>query len=165
MGYSLGDMAANLVYRILMAFQFVFFSEILGLSSAAVGTVSAVAGLVRAAVCGHLLADLHEPGWEPTMQMVYAYVMYFLLMAVYTVNNVPYCALKGVMTADIDERTTLSSYRFVAVTVAQLIVQVFTWPLVAKLGQDDDARGWSLTIGIFAVITLFLFVVSLCNMR
>jgi len=99
------------------------------------------------------------------MQMVYAYVMYFLLMAVYTVNNVPYCALNGVMTADIDERTTLSSYRFVAVTIAQLIVQVFTWPLVAKLGQGDDARGWSLTVGIFAVITVVLFVISFFTVR
>ena len=69
------------------------------------------------------------------MQMVYAYIMYFLLMAIYTVNNVPYCALNGVMTGNIDERTVLSSYRFVAVVIAQLIIQVFTWPLVAKLVQ------------------------------
>ena len=55
-------------------------------------------------------------------------------MAIYTVNNVPYCALNGVMTGDVNERTSLSTYRFVAAMGAGLIVQGMTWPLVAKFG-------------------------------
>ncbi|MFP4283052.1 MAG: MFS transporter [Opitutales bacterium] len=193
-GYSLGDMAANLVFQLLMSFQFVFFTSIMGLSSAAAGALFLIGRFFDAFTdpAMGIIADrtrtrwgrfrpwliwsalpfaaifwltFTDPGWEPTMQMVYAYLMYFLLMAVYTVNNVPYAALNGVMTADIDERTTLSSYRFVAVTIAQLVVQVFTWPLVAKLGQGDDARGWSLTIGIFAIVTVVLFVITFFTVR
>ena len=67
------------------------------------------------------------------MQMVYAYIMYFLLMGIYTVNNVPYCALNGVMTGDPDERTVLSSYRFVAMTVAQLLLSSVDWLLAASV--------------------------------
>lgn len=193
-GYSMGDMAANLVFQLLMSFQFVFFTSILGLKPGAAGALFLV-GRVFDAITDPMMGIIADrtktrwgrfrpwlvwsalpfaaifwltftnPGWEPTMQMVYAYGMYFLLMAVYTVNNVPYCALNGVMTSDIDERTTLSSYRFVAVTVAQLVVQVFTWPLVAKLGGGDDSRGWSLTIGIFAVVTILLFVITFFTVR
>lgn len=193
-GYSLGDMAANLVFQLLMSFQFVFFTSIMGLSASAAGALFLI-GRVFDAVTDPLMGIVADrtktrwgrfrpwlvwtalpfagifwmaftsPGWEPTMQMVYAYIMYFLLMGIYTINNVPYCALNGVMTGNIDERTTLSSYRFVAVTIAQLIVQVFTWPLVAKLGGGDDARGWSLTVAIYAVFTIFLFVISFFTVR
>lgn len=193
-GYSMGDLAANLVFQLLMSFQFVFFTAIMGLSAGAAGTLFLIGRIFDAFTdplmgivadrtktrwgrfrpwlvwsalpfAGIFWLSFTSPGWEPTMQMVYAYVMYFLLMAIYTVNNVPYCALNGVMTGNIDERTILSSYRFVAVVIAQLIVQVFTWPLVAKLGAGDDARGWSLTVGIFALATIFLFIISFISVR
>ena len=107
----------------------------------------------------------NTPDTGPTGRLVYAWITYFSLMAIYTVNNVPYCALNGVMTGDINERTSISAYRFVAVTITGFIVQGLTWPLVAKLGQGDDARGWSITIGIFAVITVFLFVISFLSVK
>jgi Na+/melibiose symporter-like transporter len=69
------------------------------------------------------------------------------------------------MTGDPDERTVLSSYRFVAMTMAQLLVQVFTWPLVAKFGGGDDARGWSITVGIFAILSIFLFIITFFSVR
>ena len=186
-GYSLGDAAANLVFQVLMAYQFYFFTAIMGLKPAAAGTLFLIGRFFDAFTdpAMGVLADrtkhrwgrfrpwilwsalpfagifwltFTSPGWSPTGQMVYAYVMYFLLMGVYTVNNVPYCALNGVMTGDVDERTSLSTYRFASVTITQFVVQGLTWPLVAKLGQGDDARGWSITMGIFAFATVFLFV-------
>ena len=54
-------------------------------------------------------------------------------MTLYSMNNMPYSALGGVMTADLNERTKLNSYRFVSVNVAQFIVGGFTLPLVAKV--------------------------------
>ena len=49
------------------------------------------------------------------------------------------------MTGDVNERTSLSSYRFVSAMIAQLIVGGFTLPLVAKFGQGDSAKGWQMT--------------------
>lgn len=193
-GYSLGDAAANLVFQVLMAYQFYFFTAIMGLSPAAAGTLFLVGRFFDAFTdpAMGILADrtkhrwgrfrpwilwsalpfagifwltFTSPGWSPTGQMVYAYLMYFLLMGIYTVNNVPYCALNGVMTGDVDERTSLSTYRFAAVTITQFIVQGLTWPLVAKLGQGDDARGWSMTMGIFAAATVILFVICFFSVK
>lgn len=193
-GYSLGDGAANLVFQVLMAYQFMFFTQILGLSPKAAGFLFLVGRFFDAFTDPAMgfIADrtktkwgrfrpwliwsalpfaaifwltFTSPGWSPTGQMVYAYIMYFLLMAVYTVNNVPYCALNGVMTGDVDERTSLSTFRFVCVTIITFIVQGLTLPLVDKFGQGDDAKGWSMTMGIFAMVTVFLFVICFFSVR
>jgi len=81
-------------------------------------------------------------------------------MAVYAVNNVPYCALNGVMTGDINERTSLSAFRFFAAMTTSFFVSGFTWPLVAKLGGGNDAKGWSMTIGFYALLSIGLFVIA-----
>ncbi|MEZ5277440.1 MAG: MFS transporter [Opitutaceae bacterium] len=188
-GYSLGDSGANFVFQVLMAYQFFFFTNVMGISPVAAGILFGI-GRIFDAFTDPLMGVIADrtkhrwgrfrpwliwsalpfaaifwltfttPDFSPDGKLIYAYVMYFLLMAVYTVNNVPYCALNGVMTGDVNERTSLSTYRFVAVTLTTFVVQGFTWPLVAKLGAGDDARGWSLTIGIFAIITIFLFLIA-----
>ena len=71
-------------------------------------------------------------------------------MTLYSANNTPYSAMTGVMTGDVNERTSLSSYRFVAAMIAQLIVGGFTLPLVAKFGQGNNAKGWQMTMGLWA---------------
>ncbi len=193
-GYSLGDGAANLVFQVLMAYQFMFFTQVLGLSPKAAGLLFLIGRFFDAFTDPAMgfIADRTQtkwgrfrpwliwsalpfaaifwltftsPGWLPTGQMVYAYLMYFLLMGVYTVNNVPYCALNGVMTGDVDERTSLSTFRFVCVTIISFIVQGLTLPLVDKFGQGDDAKGWSITMGIFAVVTIFFFVLCFFSVR
>jgi len=193
-GYSLGDAGANFVFQVLMAYQFYFFTKVMGISPVAAGTLFLI-GRFFDAITDPLMGIIADrtktrwgrfrpwlvwsalpfagifwmtfttPDFEPTGRLVYAYVMYFLLMAIYTVNNVPYCALNGVMTGDVNERTSLSTYRFVSVTIITFIVQGFTWPLVAKFGQGDDARGWSITIGIFAILTIGLMVVAFLSAR
>jgi Na+/melibiose symporter-like transporter len=193
-GYSLGDGAANLVFQVLMAYQFMFFTTVIGLSPGAAGFLFLIGRFFDAFTDPAMgfIADrtktrwgrfrpwliwsalpfaavfwltFTSPGWSPTGQMVYAYIMYFLLMAIYTVNNVPYCALNGVMTGDVDERTSLTAFRFATVTIITFIVQGMTLPLVDKFGNGDDARGWSITMGIFAVVTIFLFVICFFSVR
>ena len=46
---------------------------------------------------------------SPTAKLVYAYVTYIALTLVYTMINVPYSAMLGVLTPDPEERTVLSS--------------------------------------------------------
>ena len=193
-GYSLGDSAANFVFQVLMAYQFYFFTRVMGISPVAAGTLFLV-GRFFDAFTDPLMGAIADrtkhrwgrfrpwiiwsalpfaaifwltfttPDFPDTGRLIYAFVMYFLLMAVYTVNNVPYCALNGVMTGDVNERTSLSTFRFLAVTVTTFIVQGLTWPLVGKLGGGDDAKGWSMTIGIYAAITVVLFIVCFFSVK
>ena len=76
-----------------------------------------------------------NPGLGITGNLMWACLTNVLLMTLYSANNTPYSALGGVMTGDVNERTSLSSFRFVAAMIAQFIVGGFTLPLVAKFGR------------------------------
>ena len=79
----------------------------------------------------------------------------------YSFNNTPYSSLGGVMSADIKERTSITSVRFVFSTIAQFVVQGLTLPLVGKFSEGaDKAHGWLCTISLFAAVGfVFLLVV------
>ena len=100
-----------------------------------------------------------------TGKLMYACLTSIFLMTLYSANNTPYSAMTGVMTGDINERTRLSSYRFVAAMTAQLIVGGFTLPLVAKFGQGNNAKGWQMTMGLWATICVVLFVITFVTTR
>ena len=100
-------------------------------------------------------------GWSTGMIVAYAGITNTLLMTLYSMNNMPYSALGGVMTADLNERTKLNSYRFVSVNIAQFAVGGLTLPLVAKFAQGHDRQyGWQITMTIWAVSCLVLFMVT-----
>ncbi len=193
-GYSLGDGAANLVFQTMILFQLNFYTDTLGITAAAAGTLLLVGRLWDAffdPMMG-VMADrtntrwgkfrpwvlwtavpwgvvmvlaYSTPNFSASGKLVYACLTNVLLMTLYSANNTPYSALTGVMTGDVVERTTLSSYRFVAAMIAQLMVGGFTLPLVAKFGQGNNAKGWQMTIGLWACICVVLFVITFLTTR
>ncbi len=100
-------------------------------------------------------------GWGAGMMIAYAGITNTLLMTLYSMNNMPYSALGGVMTGDLNERTKLNSYRFVAVNIAQFIVGGLTLPLVAKFAEGSTRQhGWQMVMTIWAVVCFGLFMVT-----
>jgi GPH family glycoside/pentoside/hexuronide:cation symporter len=193
-GYSLGDAAANFVFMTMILFQLNFYTDTMGITAAAAGTMLLVGRLWDAffdPMMG-VLADrtntrwgkfrpwilwtavpwaavmvlaYTRPGFGGTALIAYAGVTNILLMTLYSANNTPYSALSGVMTGDGAERTRLSSYRFVAAMIAQLVVGGFTLPLVASLGNGDNARGWQLTMAVWAAVCLVCFLITFLTTR
>jgi glycoside/pentoside/hexuronide:cation symporter, GPH family len=102
-----------------------------------------------------------NPGWGSQWNLVWACCTNILLMTLYSANNTPYSA----MTGDINERTSLSSYRFVAAMIAQLIVGGFTLPLVARFGQGNNAKGWQMTMGLWAGVCVLCFCITFLSTR
>jgi Na+/melibiose symporter-like transporter len=102
------------------------------------------------------------PGFGMTGKIIYAVITYFLLLIIYAANNLPYAALSGVLTGDMAERNSISSYRFVAVMIAQFIIQVLLYPLVLIVGNGDKAVGFEKTMTVFAIVgTIFLLITFL----
>lgn len=64
------------------------------------------------------------------------------------------------MTSDIKERTSITTIRFIVVTIAQFVVQGLTLPLVDHFGQGNLQRGWISTIIIYALVAFCLFIVT-----
>ncbi len=102
------------------------------------------------------------PDLAERAKVIYAGITYTLFMAIYSFNNTPYASLGGVMSGDIKERTSIASVRFVTATIATFVVQGLTLPIVTKLGngEDNDPRGWFLTILLFAVVAGVLMVIT-----
>jgi glycoside/pentoside/hexuronide:cation symporter, GPH family len=193
-GYGFGDAAANFVFQTMLIFQLGFYTDVFGLTAAAAGTLLLVGRFWDAMFDPFMgvVADRTDTKWGKfrpwvlwsaipfalffflafttpnfgaTGKVIYAYITYILLMTVYSVNNLPYSALNGVMTADVNERTSLSSYRFFFAMSAAFIVQGLTLPLVGKFGQGNAAKGWSITIGLFALLSIVFFVITFLSAR
>lgn len=191
-GYALGDCSANLVFQMMMIYQTKFYTDVFGLEGAIAGTVMLIARIVDAFVdpTVGILSDrtktrwgkyrpwvlwtalpfmvfyvlaFYNPGIEDKgLVALYATISYTLLMTMYSFNNTPYSSLGGVMSADIKERTSITSIRFVFSTIAQFVVQGLTLPLVNKFADGGDkGHGWLCTISLFAavgfVFLLFVF--------
>ena len=68
-------------------------------------------GILPLAAGGVLLFTV--PDFSDSGKLVYAYATYIFMMLAYTFINVPYGALLGVITSDSQQRTTLTSFRFI----------------------------------------------------
>ncbi len=190
-GYSAGDAAANFVFMTMVLFQLNFYTDVFGLSASAAAAILLWPRLWDAffdPIMGVLadrtntrwgkfrpwvlwtsipwavvmvLAYTTPDGWSMGMMIAYAGITNTILMTLYSMNNMPYSALGGVMTGDLDERTKLNSYRFVSVNIAQFIVGGLTLPLVAKFAEGHDRQhGWQMTMTIWAVVCFLLFLVT-----
>jgi Na+/melibiose symporter-like transporter len=113
-----------------------------------------------------ILAYSAPRGWNRGPLIAYAAITNVMLMTIYSMNNMPYAALGGVMTGDVNERASLNSFRFIAVNAAQFIVGGLTLPLVAKFAAGHDRQyGWRMTMTIWAVLCLVLFVITFATTR
>jgi len=190
-GYALGDLAANLIFQTLVTFISFYYTDAYKIPAATASTIIFTCGIIAAffnPVMGAIadrtqtrwgkfrpwvlwtsipfgvmaMITFTTPGFGMTGKIIYAVITYFLLLIVYAANNLPYAALSGVMTGDMGERNSLSSYRFVAVMIAQFIIQVLLYPLVLIVGDGDKAVGFEKTMTVFAIIgTIFLIITFL----
>ncbi len=185
-GFSLGDMASNLYFQTFVIFILNYYTDVFGIPAAAVGTMFLVTRIFDAvndpimgtfadrtnsrfgkfrpyilyfavplAVMGVL--TFTTPNFDAAGKLIYAYITYNSLMVMYTIVNVPYSALMGVITPNSLERTELSSFRFVGAFIGGFIIQAATISLVQYFGQGNMQLGWQRTmmcIGALAVILL-----------
>ncbi|MBP3983324.1 MFS transporter [Pseudoxanthomonas helianthi] len=189
-GYSLGDLAANLIFQTLVTFLAFFYTDVYRIPAGTASTVIFAGGLLGAFVFTPvmgLVADRTRTRWgkfrpwilwtaipfgvlsllafsTPDLgesgKVFYALATYTLLVAVYAANNLPYSALSGVITGSMAERNSLSSYRFVAVMVAQFVIQALLLPLVLILGGGDKVQGFHNTMALFAMAGTVCFLIT-----
>ena len=194
-GYSLGDLAANLVFQTLVTYLAFFYTDIYGLETIDASAIILVVGLVAAFGFNPIVGTLSDrtnsrwgkfrpwilftsiplgvvailafstPDFEYKGKVIYAAVTYTLLLLLYAANNLPYSALSGVITGDMRDRNSLSSYRFVAVMFAQFFVQVFMLPIIETAGGGDKAQGIEIVMTWLAVIGTVMLLITFFTTR
>jgi GPH family glycoside/pentoside/hexuronide:cation symporter len=105
------------------------------------------------------------PNLSGGAKLVYAYVTYSSLMFIYTAVNIPYSALMGVISPNSQERTSISSIRFIGAFTAGIFVQFCTLPLVKFLGHGSDTRGWQMTMVLYGTLAVILLVLCFVSTR
>ena len=98
-------------------------------------------------------------------KLIYAYVTYGLMWVAYSAINIPYSALMGVMSPSSEQRTSLSTYRFICAFVGQFLIVQLVVPLKKLLGRGNEAEGIRYTMLIFAVVSVALFLYTFANTR
>lgn len=188
-GYGMGDAAANLVWRGALAYLAVFYTDTFGLSAAVAamlflvvrlsdGVTDIIMGMIadrtntkmgkfRPWILGStpflglfMVLCFTTPDFSYTAKLIYAYLTYIGLTLAYTVNNVPYSALMGVMTSDDKERTSLSGYRFAGAFLGGLLVMGCLPMLVEWFGQGNSATGYQYTMWLFATLLIALMCIT-----
>jgi len=188
-GYACGDLASNFYWRIFDVFLFIFYTDVFGLSAAAVGTMMLVTRLIDAfsdplmgAIADRTKTKMGKfrpyllwgiipmiaagvltftiPDVSDNNKLIWAYGTYIFMMLAYTFINVPYGALLGVITPDSQQRTTLTSFRFIGAFSGGSLVAYMTPELVNYLGQGDEALGWQYTMLIYGLVAAVLFVIT-----
>ncbi len=184
-GYALGDAAAGGITWKIMSIAFpLFFTNIFGLSFADAATLMLIARLfdvVTDPIMGSI-ADrtqskwgtyrpwiifgaiplglvfallLYTPNLDPTGKRIWAYSLYLLMMLVYTMVNVPYGSLLGVMTDDDNEKNQFSSYRMVG-AYAMGFITLLSFPYVQRLVGGTPAHQYAVVAAIFGALATIM---------
>lgn len=192
-GYGLGDAASSMFWKLFGMYLLFFYTDIYGLPAAVVGTMFLITRIwdsVFDPVVGTIadrtsskwgkfrpyllwmaipfgligVLTFTTPDFSLTGKIIYAYVTYSLMMMVYSMINVPYASLLGVMSTDPKSRTELSSYRMIFAFMGSILSLLLVEPLVqvfSKVGSEVSlTRGWQIAAVIFAIIAIGFFVLT-----
>ena len=193
-GYALGDTASNFFFQTFNIFLTYYYVDVWGIPATALlwlfplvrafgafddvimGLIAdrtntrwgkfrpyLLFGAIPYGICGYLM--FAGPNLSPHGKIAYAFITYALMLISYTVINVPYSALLGVISPSPRTRTVASTYRFVGAFGAAFLISLFVRPLVKFLGAESEIRGFQLTMAIFAIVSVALILITFAMTR
>src|SRR5690554_1104929 len=193
--YGMGDVGNNFSWMFVGNFLMIFYTDVLGVSMSAVATLMLVTRiwdavndpiigrftdktrtrwgryrpwlLIGAPITGLILILTFwaHPDWSYTSKIIYMYFTYALLVTGYTSVNIPYGALCGAMTQNINERANLNTSRSVSAMIAIGIINIITVPLIEKLGNGNEQRGYLLVAILYALIFVICHMICFANTK
>ena len=180
-GYALGDAAAGGITWKIMSIAFpLFFTNVFGLTFADTAALMLLARLFEVVTDPLMgsIADRTQSRWgtyrpwlifgaipfglifallffTPELGMtgkrIWAYSLYLLMMAVYTMVNVPYGSLLGVMTEDDNEKNQFSAFRMVG-AYAMGFITLLSFPYLQKLIGGSDQHQYAVLGALFGLL-------------
>lgn len=192
-GYAAGDAANNLAFSMASMFLLVYYTDVVGFSAAAAGTIFLVVRIWDGAgdiIAGRLVdrtstrwgkfrpfilfgsvpllllsvATFSVPGGLSSgMALAYAYVTYGLLAFAYSMVNIPYGSLAAAMTQDGDQRTRLATARTMGSGATILMLAFVVAPQI-QAATDLQAALTQTTL-IFAVVGTGMYLFTFFTAR
>jgi len=192
--YGFTDMAGNLLYCIVGSYMLYFFTNVFGLGVGTAGSLLLLGRFIDAIgapVMGVLVDHTHSkygksrpwflwmalpftifiwllfttPDISGTAKIVYAGGMYILAELAYTAMSTPITSVLPNLTSNSDDRMSANSIRLVLGNVGNFFAVTFIMPLASAVGHGNEQRGWSIAVGIYAVIGFILLMIGFLDMR
>lgn len=184
--YGMGNFASQLSWTMVSTYLSVFYTDVFGLTPAAVALLLLVAKVwdgVNDPMMGAVMERTHTkwgrfrpyiaigapflviftiltfsvPNFGSTGNLVYAYITYIGLGMIYTMTNVPYQGLPAVMTRDPHKINRLNSAQTMGMMLGMILLNLITLPLVNYFEAQYPKAGYQITAGLFALIALPMF--------
>ena len=191
-GYGAGDAANNLAFSLTSMFLLLYYTDVVGIAAATVGTLflvvrvfDAFADLYAGRVVDRTntrwgrfrpfllgagipllvlnVAVFSVPDLGATGTLIYAYVSYLVFGLAYSLTNIPYGSLATSLTQDMVERSKLATFRVFGSNLAILTLAVVVSPQIQ--GAEDLQRSLTLTTIAFAAVGTGLYVLTFFTSR
>jgi glucuronide carrier protein len=192
LGYGAGDAANNLTFSMASLFLLLYYTDVVGLSAVAVGTLFLVVRIwgALADIAAGRVVDRTQTRWgkfRPFMlfgslplllitvalfsvpdlsqdaRLAYAYISYALFDVAYSLVNIPYGSLAAAMTQIPDERSKLASVRVLGTNLAILVLVFVVSPQIR--GSSDLQRSLTLTTLTLVVVGFALYLFTFLTAR
>lgn len=194
LSYAASDAAGQLIFCAISFYLLKFYTDVVGLSAAIAGNILLLARLtdaVDAPIWGIIFEKTNSrfgksrpwflwlcfpfalfgvltfavPDLGPTAKAFYSGGVYIICSILYTGINTPVTAILSALTTDSKERVVLTCYRMFGSKAGVLLVNALAWPLVAFFGQGNDSKGFLLTMSIFALGSMCLYLLAFRNLK
>ena len=168
LGYGFGDFANNLAFTLSTAFLLYYYTDVAGISAAAVASMffvvrlwDAVADIFAGRLVDRTMTRMgkfrpfilfgavpllflsyltfHVPSsLDDGGKLLYAYVTYAVLGLLYSMVNIPYGSLASAMTQSVNERAKLVASRFFGGAVGGVVLTYIISPQISDLKKQKD---------------------------
>ncbi len=184
--YGTGNFASQLSWTMVSTYLILFYTNAAGIAAGAVALIMLIVRIWDAIfdpIFGGIMERTHTkwgrfrpyilfgspflvlftiltfsaPNFSTTGKIVYAFITYLLLSMCYSVVNVPYVSLPGVMSRNGNEINRLYAAQLLGMTIGMIALNLFTLPLVQFFGNGVEAAGYQKTAGVFALVSLPIF--------
>ncbi|MFO1487910.1 MAG: glycoside-pentoside-hexuronide (GPH):cation symporter [Verrucomicrobiota bacterium] len=193
--YAAPDIAGQLIFTFIIGgYMGKFFTDVYGLSAVTCGTILGLArwiDAVDAPIWGIIFDRTHSrlgkyrpwflwlclpfalfgvltfmtPNLSYNGKVIYAAFTYIACSVIYTGINTPVTSILSTLTTSPQERITLMTFRMFGSKLGVLLVNLTALKLVAFFGQGDDRKGYMLTLPVFAVFSILLFLLAFRNLK
>ncbi len=192
--YSFGDLASQFVWTFVGSYLTIFYTDIVGLAPAIVSAImlgariwDAVNDPMMGAICERtrsrfgrfrpyiaagcpflaifaVLTFTNPFGSGNTAGVVWAAATYIIAGMLYTLTNIPYSSLSGVMTEDANQRNQINTSRNIGMNLGMILVNALSPVLLLKFSsvanaEVADARGYMMTVILYSIISVPLFLI------
>ncbi|KRM96095.1 xylose-proton symporter [Liquorilactobacillus aquaticus DSM 21051] len=194
LSYGASDFACSFTFSLIGTYLMYFYTDVFGITAAAVGTLMLVARVVDAfdgPFWGIMIDHTHTkwgksrpfllwfnapfaiftvlcfttPNLPMFWKIVWAYVTYIGIDVLYSAVNIPLTSILPSMTENSDERVVLSTIRSLFSNLGGTLISVIALPLVAFFGGGNNRRGFFLLALMAATVFFVIYLIVFSNLK